>query len=148
MRHAIVKEYGPSNPSCPFSASAVDRCLGGGTRWLLAILTLCACGAVWCCRAEDPNTSSLFFCILDGHGECGELVSGFFQRELSKAVFNHPAFADDPNTAFKEALHKLEAELLAGEAAMQHALTRGGGVRQHPNYGRLTRSRPRGASCN
>lgn len=31
-------------------------------------------------RAEEPHTCSLLFCVLDGHGVFGELVSSFFQR--------------------------------------------------------------------
>lgn len=32
------------------------------------------------CRAEEAHTCSLLFCVLDGHGVVGELVSSFFQR--------------------------------------------------------------------
>ena len=67
------------------------------------------------CRAEEPETASLFFCVLDGHGECGELVSGYFQRELAKAFFVHPSFEDNPKTAFVEVLRTLESTLLRGE---------------------------------
>lgn len=62
--------------------------------------------------AEDGATGSLFLCVLDGHGECGEMVSGFFQRELSKALFAHPQFAAEPKVAFKETLKALEIQLL------------------------------------
>lgn len=65
-------------------------------------------------RAEEPVTRSLFFCVLDGHGECGELVSGYFQRELAKAFFAHPSFETDPKAAFVEVLRTLETALLRG----------------------------------
>ncbi len=62
--------------------------------------------------AEEPHTSTLFFCVLDGHGEFGELVSGFFQRELARNLFAHDCFEQDPRRAFVEVLAALEKALL------------------------------------
>jgi len=62
--------------------------------------------------AEEPHTSTLFFCVLDGHGEFGELVSGFFQRELARNLFAHDCFEHDPRRAFVEVLTALEKALL------------------------------------
>jgi len=62
--------------------------------------------------AEEPHTSTLFFCVLDGHGEFGELVSGFFQRELARNLFAHDCFEQDPRRAFVEVLAALEHALL------------------------------------
>lgn len=62
--------------------------------------------------AEEPHTASIFFCVLDGHGEFGELVSGFFQRELARNLFAHDCFEQDPRRAFVEVLAALEHALL------------------------------------
>ncbi|TFJ84529.1 hypothetical protein NSK_004514 [Nannochloropsis salina CCMP1776] len=62
--------------------------------------------------AEEPHTSTLFFCVLDGHGEFGELVSGFFQREMARNLFAHDHFEQDPRRAVIEVVAALESALV------------------------------------
>jgi serine/threonine protein phosphatase PrpC len=62
--------------------------------------------------ANDPQTSSLVLCVLDGHGEHGDGVSQTFRDTLANEMFNHPAWASDLKTAVSEAIAKCERNLL------------------------------------
>jgi len=64
--------------------------------------------------AEHQETRSLLLCVLDGHGELGDLVSQFFKRNLPSAIFDHPSFATDPKTAITEGIQSIEQRLLNG----------------------------------
>lgn len=64
---------------------------------------------------EHAPTTTLFFGVLDGHGEAGDLVSGFFAKRLPKNIFANPKFASDPGKALEDEQAKLERELLMGE---------------------------------
>jgi len=61
---------------------------------------------------EEPNTNSLIFCTLDGHGEHGDHVSIWFRDKLVKEMSTHPAWADDMKVAVADAIAKVEKELL------------------------------------
>lgn len=63
--------------------------------------------------AEHPQTCSILYVVLDGHGEFGELVSGFFQNELSDIVFEHSDFVNDPVKAITESIASMEERLLS-----------------------------------
>jgi serine/threonine protein phosphatase PrpC len=92
-------------------------------------------------RAEDAATSSLFFCVLDGHGEAGELVSGFFQRELARQLFAHASFAEDPKSAFCEVLKTTEQALIHGtESSGLHSRGIGSNTSDVPQIPRSTPS--------
>jgi len=64
---------------------------------------------------EHAPTTTLFFGVLDGHGEAGDLVSGFFAKRMPKQIFAHPKFSSDPGKAMADEQAKLERELLLGE---------------------------------
>jgi len=60
----------------------------------------------------EPGTGALMLAALDGHGEQGELVSGYFRQHLPTAVFSHAAWPADPLTALKECLEEIEEEVI------------------------------------
>jgi len=61
---------------------------------------------------EDPATGALFLAALDGHGEQGELVSGFFRDRLPTAVFGHASFPADPLKCLLECVEEIEEEVI------------------------------------
>ena len=62
--------------------------------------------------ADHEGTNSLVLCVLDGHGEAGDGVSQWFKKELAKEMFNHPSWVDDPKKATKDAILKVEQQIL------------------------------------
>jgi len=61
---------------------------------------------------DDEKTCSLVLCCLDGHGEAGDGVSQHFKAELTKEMFKHPSWADDPKKATKDSILKVEQQIL------------------------------------
>jgi serine/threonine protein phosphatase PrpC len=62
--------------------------------------------------ADHEATNSLVLCVLDGHGEAGDGVSQWFKKELAKEMFNHPSWVSDPKKATKDAILKVEQQIL------------------------------------
>lgn len=58
--------------------------------------------------AEDKETGTLMFVVLDGHGEFGDHVSQQIKSELAKNVFEHPDFVNDPRKAMTECIANAE----------------------------------------
>jgi hypothetical protein len=65
--------------------------------------------------AEDPNTRSLFLCVMDGHGEDGDKVSQHIKKTLVTYLFAHRAFESDVRAALRDVIAQCEAEVLRGE---------------------------------
>ena len=62
---------------------------------------------------EHKPTGSLVVGVFDGHGEAGDLVSGWFADRLLRALAENPRFAAaDPTAALVEELARAEAQLL------------------------------------
>ena len=64
--------------------------------------------------AEDPKTRSLFFCVMDGHGEDGDKVSQAIKAKFANSLFKHRDFATDIKSALTEVIDKCEKEVLRG----------------------------------
>ena len=64
--------------------------------------------------AEDPKTRSLFFCVMDGHGEDGDKVSQGIKAKFANYLFKHRDFATDIKSALAEVIEKCEKEVLRG----------------------------------
>lgn len=65
---------------------------------------------------EDPATGTQAILVLDGHGEAGDMVSGYFAQKYVDEVFAHPRWPDGEagmKAASAEVLDKLEKELIA-----------------------------------
>lgn len=63
---------------------------------------------------EHAPTGTLFFGVLDGHGEMGDLVSHYFTDRLPARLFASAKFTPDPAGAMCDELAKLERALLSG----------------------------------
>jgi len=61
---------------------------------------------------NDPSTSSLILCVLDGHGEHGDAVSGYIRDKLAKDMMQHKAWKTDIKKASREAIHKIEQSII------------------------------------
>lgn len=57
---------------------------------------------------EDPSTNTLILCVLDGHGEHGDLVAIRFQKSLAKDMMRHPAWKLDVKKAAEDAIDQIE----------------------------------------
>lgn len=67
------------------------------------------------CLIMRPTVDgSLILCVMDGHGESGEVVSGFLQRTWPDLLAAHPAFFEDVETALQESIADAEHQLLTG----------------------------------
>ena len=64
--------------------------------------------------AEDPKTRSLFFCVMDGHGEDGDKVSQAIKAKFANMLFKHRDFATDIKSALADVIDKCEKEVLRG----------------------------------
>lgn len=62
--------------------------------------------------AEDPRTRSLFFCVMDGHGEDGDKVSQSIKAKLANYLFKHILFATDIPGALADVIKRCESEVL------------------------------------
>jgi len=62
--------------------------------------------------AEDPKTRSLFFCVMDGHGEDGDKVSQAIKAKFANYLFKHSSFATDIKTALTDVIVRCETEVL------------------------------------
>ncbi|GMH59824.1 hypothetical protein TrRE_jg3217 [Triparma retinervis] len=51
------------------------------------------------------------FAAYDGHGEMGELVSGYAMHEIQHRLENHPSFSHDIEAAFKEVFVEVDESL-------------------------------------
>ena len=58
--------------------------------------------------AEDPFTNTLILCVLDGHGEHGDLISQAFSDNLAKEMLAHPSWTSDVKRASTDAIQKIE----------------------------------------
>ena len=63
---------------------------------------------------EHKSTGTLMLCVLDGHGEAGDLVSHFITDHLARKTFAHKSFKTDPGLAMRDEVLKLEQALLKG----------------------------------
>lgn len=61
---------------------------------------------------EHKSTGTLMLCVLDGHGEAGDLVSHFITDHLARKTFAHKNFKDKPGKAMRDEVLKLESSLL------------------------------------
>mmetsp|Transcript_28260 Transcript_28260/g.58387 ORF Transcript_28260/g.58387 Transcript_28260/m.58387 type:complete len:346 (-) Transcript_28260:63-1100(-) len=61
---------------------------------------------------EHKSTGTLMLCVLDGHGEAGDLVSHFITDHLARKTFAHKSFKTDPGLAMRDEVLKLEQALL------------------------------------
>lgn len=69
--------------------------------------------------AEDPATATQAILVLDGHGEAGDLVSGYYKEKYLDEVFAHAAWPGDVEgmkRASRDVLLKLERELIGNKA--------------------------------
>jgi hypothetical protein len=64
---------------------------------------------------EHQPTGTIFFGVLDGHGEAGDLVSHYLTDRLPDRVFAHAKFGSNPAVAMAEETDRLERSLLMGE---------------------------------
>lgn len=64
--------------------------------------------------AEDPKTRSLFFCVMDGHGEDGDKVSQSIKAKFANLLFKHRDFADNIKAALADVIQRCEADILRG----------------------------------
>eukprot|EP01038_Epipyxis_sp_PR26KG_P004745 gene4745-6656_t len=62
--------------------------------------------------AEDSKTRSLFFCVMDGHGEDGDKVSQSIKSKLATYLFKHPSFGTDIKAALTDVIARCETEVL------------------------------------
>jgi len=63
---------------------------------------------------EHKPTGTLMLCVLDGHGEAGDLVSHFITDHLARKTFGHKEFKTNPCHAMRDEVLKLEQALLKG----------------------------------
>ena len=63
---------------------------------------------------QDDRSRSLLLAVFDGHGEAGDLVAGYFKRELPSRLFAHPEFVTDLHKSLTETLDIIEREIIAG----------------------------------
>jgi len=61
---------------------------------------------------DDASTNTLILCVLDGHGEHGDAVSGTFRDQLFIEMFKHPSWATNLKEATAEAIAKVERNML------------------------------------
>jgi len=62
--------------------------------------------------ADDPSTNTLILCVLDGHGEHGDAVSGHIQHQLTNELLNHPTWRTDVKRACREAILRVEHQII------------------------------------
>lgn len=62
---------------------------------------------------QDDRSRSLLLAVFDGHGEAGDLVAGYFKRELPSRLFAHPEFVTDLHKSLTETLDIIEREIIA-----------------------------------
>lgn len=62
--------------------------------------------------SDCNQTNTLVLCVLDGHGEHGDGASQTFRDQLVTEMFNHPAWYKDVKQAAKDAIAKVERNLL------------------------------------
>lgn len=62
--------------------------------------------------SDCSQTNTLVLCVLDGHGEHGDGASQTFRDQLVTEMFNHPAWYKDVKQAAKDAIAKVERNLL------------------------------------
>ena len=62
--------------------------------------------------AEDPKTRSLFFCVMDGHGEEGEKVSQGIKTKMANYLFKHRDFSTNIQSALTDVIARCETEVL------------------------------------
>jgi serine/threonine protein phosphatase PrpC len=62
--------------------------------------------------AEDILTNTLILCVLDGHGEHGDMVANEFRDRLSSEMIRHPKWSSDIKTATAESIAKIEQEVI------------------------------------
>ena len=62
--------------------------------------------------ADDPSTNTLILCVLDGHGEHGDAVSGHIQNQLTNELLNHPTWRTDVKRACREAIIRVEHQII------------------------------------
>lgn len=60
---------------------------------------------------DDPTTNSLILCVLDGHGEHGDAVSGHFRDNLATEMLKHPTWATDLKKASRDSILKVEHQV-------------------------------------
>jgi len=61
---------------------------------------------------DDPATNTLILCVLDGHGEQGDEISGFFERSLVNEMINHADWTTDVKKASADAIKKVEDDII------------------------------------
>lgn len=62
--------------------------------------------------ADDPSTNTLILCVLDGHGEHGDGVSGHFRDMLVNEMLRHPSWSTDCKKATRDAIMKVEHQVI------------------------------------
>jgi len=62
--------------------------------------------------ADDPSTNTLILCVLDGHGEHGDAVSGHIRDHLANEMINHQAWKTDIKKASRDAILKVEHQII------------------------------------
>ena len=61
---------------------------------------------------EHPTTESIFFSVMDGHGEVGHWVSRHFERMLPSLVTQHREYSTNPANAMAEMLLQEEQTVM------------------------------------
>jgi len=57
---------------------------------------------------NDASTNTLILCVLDGHGEHGDGVSGYLRDYLAKEMINHSSWQTDIKKATRDSILKVE----------------------------------------
>lgn len=61
---------------------------------------------------DDVSTNTLILCVLDGHGEHGDVVANEFRDRLSAEMTRHPNWTSNIKTAAAESIAKIEQEVI------------------------------------
>ena len=61
---------------------------------------------------DDVSTNTLILCVLDGHGEHGDIVANEFRERLSSEMMRHPSWTSNVKAAAAEAIAKIEQEVI------------------------------------
>ena len=62
--------------------------------------------------SDDVSTNSLILCVLDGHGEHGDIVANEFRDRLGGEMMRHPSWTSNIKMAAAESIAKIEHEVI------------------------------------
>jgi len=62
--------------------------------------------------ADDPSTNTLILCVLDGHGEHGDAVSGYIRNNLANEMLSHSSWKTDIKKSCLDSILKVENQII------------------------------------